>query len=188
MGESHTIPADAVDAFTLAVSVASGGYDAVARISELEEQMSITEQRLIKAKQKKASLDSKCRNSNLGVHSRSKSRHEKTNERIDATSTKVTQLRNQLLALQREYAAMQAVRMNLPLNFVMNSRAYQKNGVFHFLVGYFDEEIGKNHHGHFVILKDGRCAYARFPFEPHGSGNHFRPALEMYEVMAAKCD
>lgn len=186
-GCDHTVPAEAVDAFMLAAYVKANDFDLMGRIKELDEQMAILEQRMVKVKQKKDNLNSKCRRSSRGNHSSNWSSHEKSNSRMESTAAKYRQMQEQLFALQHEYAAMQAIRMNLPLNYVMNSRAYQKDGCFHFLLGFFDEEIGRNHHGHFVFLEDGRCSYARFPFEPHGRGNHFNPPISMLDVLMTKC-
>ncbi len=173
------IPANTVLAFEYALWLTCGGMDVSEKKAELEEKIRITKRRLSKTidREWKSSRNLKNRQA---ASSTTYNMTEKNHQKRRA-------LKTQLEALKREYGAILAVELGVPLNYVLTSRVYRNNGEVHFLLGEYDPEIGKNHHGHLVFDGNGKCRYLRLPYERHGANNAFKRPLSIIQVMAQKC-
>lgn len=164
-GEARIVPGEAIEGLEFVMWLTFSDIDIPTRLADLEKEMEIIKGRIRKASSQKQKNKAKLKGS----------RCETGDKRLRASENRIKSLKDKLTALQQEYAALLGAQMGVPLNFVLNSCGYRKNGSQHILLGLLDDGIGDEHHGHFAFDSKGRCTYARLPFEAHGRKNALEP-------------
>lgn len=176
--ECHMIPEDAALAMEFTLGLICGDTSIAERKKELEEEIRINTRRLDKSSAQKRRVAAKQR----GNDRISRSSRAMLNKAISKRQALIDKIR----VLRQEYGAVVAVETGIPMNYVLNSRVYTKNNNTHFLLGYYDPEIGEANHGHAVVNGDGKCVYYRLPFEAHGSNNGMRHPVTILEANMQK--